>query len=62
VTAQPGKEEAQGNLTNFCKSVNKGCKEHGARLFSVVPCARRRGSRHKLEHRRFPLNMRKHSY
>ncbi|KAK4826343.1 hypothetical protein QYF61_007452 [Mycteria americana] len=37
-----------------------GCKADGAGLFSVVPSNRTRSSEHKLKHRRFPLNIRKH--
>ncbi|KAK4833011.1 LOW QUALITY PROTEIN: hypothetical protein QYF61_027113 [Mycteria americana] len=39
-----------------------GCKANGARLCSVVPSARTRGHGHKLAHRRFPLNIRKHVF
>ena len=42
------------------KYLKERCKEDGASLFSAVPCARTRGSRQELEHRRFPLNTRKH--
>ncbi|KAK4828288.1 hypothetical protein QYF61_024953 [Mycteria americana] len=43
-----------------CKYLKEGCKEEGARLFSVVPSEKTRDSGHKLKHRRFPLNLRKH--
>lgn len=36
----------------------KGCKEEGARLFSVVP---REGTRHKLKHRKLQFSYRKAS-
>ena len=37
-------------------------KEDGARLVLVVPSARTRGDGHKLKHRRFTLNIRKHFF
>jgi len=36
-----------------------GCKEDGARFFSVMPGDKTRG---KLKHRRLPLNVRKHFF
>jgi len=38
------------------KYLKGGCKEDGARLFSVVFSASSRGHGHKLEHKKFPLN------
>lgn len=49
-----------GDLFNVYKHPKGGCKEDGARVFSVVHSARIRGSEHKLEHERFPLDIRKH--
>ena len=59
-SAQPREKEAQGNLTDVNKYLKEGCREDGVRLFSVVPTGRERGNGHKLEHRKFLLNIRKH--
>lgn len=55
-TVQPRREKARRNLSVY-KYLKEGCKEDRARLFSVVPSARTRGSGHKLEDRRVPLNI-----
>ena len=36
-----------------------GCNDDGAKLFPVMPNGRTEGNRHKLKHRRLPLNLRK---
>ena len=39
-----------------------GCKDEGASLVSVAHSDRTRDDGHKLKHRRFPLNVRKHLF
>jgi len=50
------------NLINVYKYPKGGCEAEGARIISLVPSDRTRGSGRKTKHRRFPLNPRKHFF
>lgn len=54
---------AQGDLSHQCVQISeRRVKKGGARLFSVVSSDCRRGSEHKMKHRRFCLIIREHIF
>ncbi|GAB0181284.1 hypothetical protein GRJ2_000593700 [Grus japonensis] len=53
------KRRLREDLINAYKYLKAGCQDDATGLFSVVPSDRTRDNRHKLEHRKFHLNMRK---
>lgn len=56
------KRRLRGGLNNAYKQLMDESQVYGARLFSVVPGNRTRGSGHKLQHRKFRTKMRKNCF
>ncbi|KAK4828502.1 hypothetical protein QYF61_026773 [Mycteria americana] len=56
------KRRLRGDLIGVYKYLMRGHEEKGARLFSVLLIDRTRGNVHKLKHKEFQLNTRKHIF